>query len=112
MADHSMNGRARYGERDLIELTRDNLADTLNGLPRKVAMIMRALTMMRYGSVQVTVPGGKTFRSLLTDGTWPSAMAAWRSIPETSSIRKTTTLMAIRASVTHCRETCSIFLPS
>jgi len=62
MTDRSMNRGARYGERDLIELTRDNLAEALGGLPRKVALILRTLTMMRYGSVQVTVPGGKTFR--------------------------------------------------
>ena len=51
-----------YNRQDLIELTRENLAEALRGLPRKVAMLMRALTMMKYGSLEITVPGGKTFR--------------------------------------------------
>ena len=61
MTGNETNGTAHYRSRDLIELTKDNLSEALNGLPRKVALIMRALTMMRYGSVQITVPGGKTF---------------------------------------------------
>ncbi|MGI9353541.1 MAG: class I SAM-dependent methyltransferase [Rhizobiaceae bacterium] len=61
MTDGEMNRTSRYDRRDLIELTRDNLPEALSGLPKKVALTMRALTMMRYGSLQLTVPGGKTF---------------------------------------------------
>lgn len=43
-------------------LTRDNLSDAAKGLPRKVGMALRALTMLRYGSLEITIPGGKCFK--------------------------------------------------
>ncbi len=62
MTSNDTNGMTGYNRRDLIELTRDNLSEALGGLPRKVAVIMRAITMLRYGSLQITIPGGKTFQ--------------------------------------------------
>ncbi|MFD0917454.1 class I SAM-dependent methyltransferase [Pseudahrensia aquimaris] len=47
---------------DVIDLNNENLSEALADLPRRVAFVMRNLTLMKYGSVQVTVPGGKTFR--------------------------------------------------
>lgn len=61
--DKTMAARgSNMNEQDAIELTSDNLSDAVKGLPTRVAAIMRALTMMRYGSLKITVPGGKTFR--------------------------------------------------
>ncbi|MDD9909974.1 MAG: cyclopropane-fatty-acyl-phospholipid synthase [Ahrensia sp.] len=46
---------------DIIELTKDNLHQAVQGLPRSVAAIMRVIAHMRYGSLQLTIPDGKTF---------------------------------------------------
>ncbi|MEL6751272.1 MAG: cyclopropane-fatty-acyl-phospholipid synthase family protein [Pseudomonadota bacterium] len=46
---------------DVVWLTAENLAENLRGLPRKVAFAMRTVTMLRYGSVRITIPGGRTF---------------------------------------------------
>jgi cyclopropane-fatty-acyl-phospholipid synthase len=45
---------------DLIELTQNNLSEAVKGLPRKVRFAMRAITMMKFGSLNITIPGGKT----------------------------------------------------
>jgi len=42
-----------------IELTQSNLSKSVEGLPRKVAYIMRAITKLRFGSLTITIPGGK-----------------------------------------------------
>lgn len=44
----------------VITIDRDNISHALKGVPRKVAMAMKAITMMRYGSLEITMPGGKT----------------------------------------------------
>ena len=42
-----------------IQLTAETISDIANRYPRKVAMVMRALTMLKYGSVKLTIPGGE-----------------------------------------------------
>lgn len=46
---------------DTIWLTAENLPQAVKGLPRKVAYALRVVTMLRYGSLRLTVPGGRTF---------------------------------------------------
>ncbi|MEL6504838.1 MAG: cyclopropane-fatty-acyl-phospholipid synthase family protein [Pseudomonadota bacterium] len=44
-----------------IILTAENLNEALAGLPRKAAMVMRKITLLRKGSLTITVPTGQTF---------------------------------------------------
>jgi cyclopropane-fatty-acyl-phospholipid synthase len=42
-------------------LTADNLSETLKDLPRNVAYVLRLVTSLRFGSLQLTVPEGRIF---------------------------------------------------
>jgi len=55
-----MSNSADVGSNDVIALTRDNIAEAAQGLPKKAALVVRALTMLQYGSLKITIPGGKT----------------------------------------------------
>ncbi|MEM1038441.1 MAG: cyclopropane-fatty-acyl-phospholipid synthase family protein [Pseudomonadota bacterium] len=46
---------------DTIELRKDNLSEALQGLPRQMALALRAVTLLKKGSIELTVPGGRTF---------------------------------------------------
>lgn len=56
-----MRNEVSASNNNTITLTSDNIAEIARGLPRKVALVMRALTMLQRGSLEVTIPGGKTF---------------------------------------------------
>lgn len=42
-----------------IQLTPETISDIAKRYPRKIAMVMQALTMLKYGSVKLTIPGGE-----------------------------------------------------
>ncbi|MEP0942176.1 MAG: cyclopropane-fatty-acyl-phospholipid synthase family protein [Rhizobiaceae bacterium] len=42
-----------------IQITPENISAVAQKYPRKVAMVMRGLTMLQHGSVKVTIPGGE-----------------------------------------------------
>ena len=44
-----------------IDLSSESAAEALKALPRRVAFVLNKLTMMQHGSVELTIPGGKTF---------------------------------------------------
>ena len=47
---------------DTIDLNSGNFEAALRDLPRRFAFVLRNITRMQKGSVEVTVPGGKTFK--------------------------------------------------
>ena len=55
-----MSNSAEARHENIVDLTKADMAEVARGLPRKAALIMRALTMLQYGSLKLTIPGGKT----------------------------------------------------
>ena len=53
---------ATADQASIIDLNAPEAAKAMAGLPRRVSMMLRALTFMRYGELTLTVPGGRTFR--------------------------------------------------
>ena len=47
--------------RDVIDLNGESADSVLRKLPRRVSFILKKLTLMKFGSVEITVPGGKSF---------------------------------------------------
>ncbi len=54
-----MNEQGSIGS--VVRIDADNVAEIARDFPRKVSLALKALTKLRYGSVQVTMPGGRTF---------------------------------------------------
>ena len=52
---------AHVPDHSAVTLTPDNLADVAKTLPKKAALVLRALTMLKFGSLEITLPDGKTF---------------------------------------------------
>ncbi len=48
------------GER-IVVLTKDNLKEALKGLPRPMAYALKAVTGLKFGSLEVTLPNGHTY---------------------------------------------------
>jgi len=43
----------------VIDLNTGNLSEKLRDFPRRIAFVLKKLTLMEYGSVEVTIPGGR-----------------------------------------------------
>ncbi|MEL6946364.1 MAG: class I SAM-dependent methyltransferase, partial [Pseudomonadota bacterium] len=47
---------------DIIEITAENISDVIKDVPKHMAYALRGLTFLQKGSVEITVPGSKTYR--------------------------------------------------
>lgn len=56
MASHTTNHNI-----ETITITAENMTEIARDLPRKVGVAMRALTMLKRGSLDITIPGGRRF---------------------------------------------------
>ncbi len=56
-----MKNAAAYPE-EAFTLTKENIDEAARGLPRRAALVLRAMTNLQHGSLKVTVPGGKTLQ--------------------------------------------------
>jgi cyclopropane-fatty-acyl-phospholipid synthase len=78
-----MTKDAALSSGDAITITADNITEVARDLPRRVGIVMRALTKIKRGSLDVTIPGGKTYRYSGPEA-GPHAQATihnWRLIP-------------------------------
>ncbi len=53
---------ATFQTNSIVDLNGSNVEAALRDLPRRFAFVLRNITRMQKGSVEVTVPGGKTFK--------------------------------------------------
>ena len=57
-----MNTRvADLNVEQIVVLTKDNLKEALEGLPRPMAYALKAVTGLKYGALRVTLPNGRTY---------------------------------------------------
>ena len=49
-------------DQPVTELTSHNISKAIAGLPRGAAMVLKTITQLKFGTLTLTLPGGKTYR--------------------------------------------------
>ncbi|MEM1316906.1 MAG: cyclopropane-fatty-acyl-phospholipid synthase family protein [Pseudomonadota bacterium] len=57
-----MDQMARPAASDIITVTAETVDEAVRDLPRRAALIVRNLTRLQFGSLQITIPGGRTIQ--------------------------------------------------
>ncbi len=56
------SGNSGHREHTIVDISRENLNEALADLPRKAGFVLKSLAMIRFGSLEITIPGGKIIR--------------------------------------------------